>query len=275
MTERTPSIHSRQLGAQMRQLRVRTGLTSAEAARRIGVSPSKLSRLENGLRAAKVTDVNALLEIYRVPVPQRSEFLELAGRSTQAGWQRRFRAKLPRTLRTLVGQENNALRIRAFDTAAIPSLLQTGEYARAVLSASVTVPTLEVEEWVAIRLARQSILARPVPPEFSAVITESVLRTPVGGIAVHQGQLRHLMSLTHRPNIELLVLPTAAGRPAGSFLIMDFPSGGSVVHQHPEGSERQAEKPAEVAGYLRRYDTLAAACLDPATSAALIASLVR
>jgi transcriptional regulator with XRE-family HTH domain len=275
MTERMSSVHSRQLGVQMRQARQRTGLTSAEAARRIGVSPSKLSRLENGLRAAKVTDVNALLEVYEVPVNQRTELLDLAGRSTRASWQRRFRSRLPRALRTLIGQENNAVRIRAFDTTTMPALLQTGEYARAVLSASATVPTLEVEEWVTIRLARQTVLARPIPPEFGAIITEPVLRSPVGGHGVHQAQLRHLMALAQRSNIELLVLPAVASPIAESFLIMDFPSGDSAVHRHPEGSERFAQDPAAVAGYQRRYRALAGACLDPATSAALIASLVR
>ena len=275
MTERTTSVQSRQLGVQMRQARERTGLSSAEAARRIGVSASKLSRLENGLRAAKVADVNALLDIYKVPVNQRTELLELAGRNTQASWQRRFRTRLPRAMRALIGHENDATRINGFDPVALPGLLQTGEYARAALAASATVPTLEIEEWVTIRLARQSILTRPVPPEFGAVITESVLRAPVGGQVVHQGHLRHLLALTQRPNIELQVLPAVAGRPAGSFVIMEFAAAASVVHRHPEGSQRWIDVPAAVAGFHRRYANLAAAALDPATSAALIASLVR
>ena len=275
MTDRTTTVHSRQLGVQMRQARERTGLSSAEAARRIGVSASKLSRLENGLRAAKVADVNALLEIYKVPVSQRTELLELAGRSTQASWQRRFRTRLPRGMRALIGQENNATRIRVFDPMTLPGLLQTGDYARATLAASATVPTLEIEEWATIRLARQSILTRPVPPQFVAVLTESALRAPVGGHAVHQGQLRHLLSMTRRPNIELRVLPAVVGRPPGSLLLMDFPSAASVVHRHPEGSERWIDAPATVAGHHRRFENLAAAALDPATSAALIASLVR
>jgi transcriptional regulator with XRE-family HTH domain len=262
----------------MRRLRERLKLTSASAAKEIGISPSKLSRLENGLRGAKVEDVDALLTIYGVDGRRKEELLDLARGAGPNGWPHRFKSRLPKELRSLINQENDAVGFRGFETVVVPELLQTGEYARAVLHHSATLPQRDIEERVAIRLARQAILSREDPPTLSVVLTELVLRTTIGGPIVMAGQLRYLLERTSRSHIELRVLPMSAGSHAGTagpFMIMDFAKVTPIVHVRSEMSSLSLDEALDITAYNRIYAELISKTLDAEESADFIAKLAN
>ncbi|HEX3786805.1 MAG TPA: helix-turn-helix transcriptional regulator [Pseudonocardiaceae bacterium] len=278
MSESSPSSRARELGVEMRRLRERVKMTSANAAKEIGISASKLSRLENGLRGAKVDDVDALLNVYGAEESRRQELLDLARTSAPNGWPHRFKSRLPRELRSRINHENDAVGFRGFETVVVPDLLQTGEYARAVLRDSVTLAQREVEERVAIRLARQAILSRDRPPMLTVVVTELVLRTAMGGPIVMAGQLRYLLERVSRPCVEVRVLPMASGSHAGTsgpFMIMDFAKVTPIVHVQNELAHHSLAELAEVSAYDRIYSRLLARSLDPDQSAHFISKLAN
>jgi transcriptional regulator with XRE-family HTH domain len=278
MAEPTPTIRGRELGAELKNLRTKKGMTLEEVRDEVDLSVSKLSRLENGIRGAKLVDVAALLVLYRVGGRRRDELLELCEGADKTGWLQRFGTNLPPVLKSLVNQESEAVKIRNFETMYIPGLLQTDEYTRAVLQASPTVPENEIEERIAARRARQVILSRERPPVFESIITESALRCPVGGPIVMAGQLRWLVERARRPHISVRVLPTSIGAHAGMagpFVIMDFRGVPSVVHLENKTSSLSLDEKPETDAYKKVYDQLNEDALSEEDSVAFIATLAN
>ncbi|MGH4013617.1 MAG: DUF5753 domain-containing protein [Pseudonocardiaceae bacterium] len=147
--------------------------------------------------------------------------------------------RLPPQLVTLIDHENKAVAISDFEAIFVPGLLQTGEYARAVISGNVNVPSDEVDDRVAARLARQNLFSRDRPPRFTFYLHESVLRTPVGGRAVMGDQLHHLVRMSARPYLTLRVLPISLGAHAamtGAFRLMEFAEFKPVAYLESETS---------------------------------------
>lgn len=272
MAELSPSALPRRLGAEMRELREGIGMTAAEAASRIGASPSKISRLENGLRGPKVPDIAALLELYQVSENRTAELLGLARKAGKTGDTPSAGRRLSKGLRALINQEKEALGFRVFEATAVPALLQTGDYARAVFSSSPSIPTGEVDEWVAVLLARQAILARARPPKLSVIIAEQVLRSPVGSPAVFAAQLDHLLDRATRPDVQLRILPDTAGAFA-SFTLLDLIGTGPTVHLNAALADRVVGEPGQIAEYQRIFAHLTEESLDPARSMGFIARL--
>ena len=275
----TPTLRGRRLAGELKKLRERSRLSQAEAARRVGMSPSKLSRIENGVRGAKIEDVAGLLALYRVTGKPRDELLDLCRSASEPGWWQRFQDNLPPVLQSLIRQETAAVRIRNFETVYIPGLLQTDEYARTILrAASPTIPEDEIEERVAARHGRQAILSKERPPSFEAIITESALRCPVGGPIVQVGQLRWLVERARRPHISLRVLPISVGAHAGMsgpFVIMDFHVLPSVVHLENQTSSLTLDEKSEIKAYKAVYAKLSETALSKEDSVAFIASMAN
>ncbi len=228
-----PAVRRRKLGAELRALRDRAGLTSGEVAQLVGWHQSKVSRIETGASSAKPADVGVLLDAYEVQDPQlRALFEALAGadgdRATRHQWWHAYKGLLPPAYRDFISLEQQACKVRTLETAVVPSLLQTPEYARAVTRAALDgLPEGQVDELVQVRLARQDVLRGDPPLKLSAVVDEAVLRRPVGGYGVMGRQLRRLAEVARLPHVTLQVLPFAAGGHVGltgPFLIFSFPN---------------------------------------------------
>jgi hypothetical protein len=218
------------LGAHLRRLREAQGVTREEAGWEIRASESKISRMELGRVSFKERDIADLLTLYEVTDPvERQRLLALAQDANTPGWWHRYGDVLPSWFHSYLGLESAAALIRTYELQFVPGLLQTPEYARAVvLLGHASARQEEVERRVALRMARQAILTRENPAQLWAVVDEAALRRPIGGSKVMRAQLETLIELTQLPNVQLQIIPFEAGGHAaagGSFTILRFPDG--------------------------------------------------
>ena len=262
------TARARSLGAELKELRAGTKLSTRAVAHRLGWSASTLNRIETGLRPVKSEDIAALLVIYNVTGTERDRLLELAREANQPGWWETARPDLPSQLTGLIGFESQATHITNVASVLIPGLLQTPEYARAVMASSgITTPSAETR--VATRMGRQVILSRPEPPELLAIVDEAALRRPMGGPRVMADQLRNIVRTCERPNVSVRVIPFEHGGHIGlngPYVILQFAKAGTIVHMEHLRSGVFVDKPEDVAPFLAATDTLREAALDPAAS---------
>jgi transcriptional regulator with XRE-family HTH domain len=270
------SVRSRTVAAELRALREARGLSLAEVGKLLGVSASKISRIETGNSGLQPDDVATLLGFYQVTSTKRQELLDLLRRGEQKGWWER-QAGLPKLWRALIDFENKAARIQNFETLLIPGLLQTGEYCEAMIrSTDDSLSNAELDNLVASRMARQTLLARSTAPQFLAVIHEAALRMPVGDHGVMGRQLRHLLSISERPNIALRVVPTAAGAHVGlrgAFMILEFVEEPDLVHVENQVTGMFLEEDADLTGYRLALRNILNVSLAAAATAELIAAI--
>ncbi|OLT38767.1 transcriptional regulator [Saccharomonospora sp. CUA-673] len=227
------------LGSQLRRLRESAGLSRADAGYHIRASESKISRLELGRVKFKERDVEDLLTLYGVSEQQeRASFMDLVGQSAQPGWWQKFNDHMPRWFDDYVGLEEAAARIQTYELQFFPGLLQTREYARAIMTHGLPEHASEsAEARVHLRMRRQRLLFRPDAPKLWAVVDESVLYRPIGGRTVHRAQLDQILELTAMPHITVQIVPyERSGYAAeGSFTLLRFaepelPNIGYVEH---------------------------------------------
>ncbi|WP_433134361.1 helix-turn-helix domain-containing protein [Micromonospora sp. CA-240977] len=222
-----PTVLRMLLGAQLRRLRESSGVTREGAGWEIRSSESKISRMELGRVGFKERDVSDLLTLYGVTEEhERDALLKLARDANSPGWWHRYGDVLPTWFQSYLGLEAAAALIRSYEVQFVPGLLQTREYARAVvLLGHGTAGPDEIDRRVALRMQRQQLLHRQGPPQLWAVVDEAALRRPIGGPEVMRGQLTALIEATKSPNIRLQVIPFAAGGHAaagGAFTILRF-----------------------------------------------------
>ena len=219
------------LGAQLRRLREAKGISRDDAGYLIRSSDSKISRMELGRVGFKERDVADLLTMYGITDDQeRQALLNLARQANTPGWWHRYGDLLPGWFQAYVGLEEAATLIRTFEVQFVPGLLQTDDYARAVITqGNPAAPAEEVERRVGLRQRRQELLTRPGPDgsprRLWAVVDEAALRRPIGGRKVLRGQLEHLIEATGLPTVTLQVLPFHVGGHAaegGAFTILRF-----------------------------------------------------
>ncbi|HEY7486712.1 MAG TPA: helix-turn-helix transcriptional regulator [Streptosporangiaceae bacterium] len=244
------------VGARLRRLREARGVTREEAGSTIRGSDSKISRLELGRTGFKLRDVVDLLTLYGVTdEAEREVVLTLATQANAPGWWQHYSDVVPAWLEPYLGLEQAASVIRTYDVQFVPDLLQTPEYARAVMRLYYPGDTEEtLERRVEMRMRRQQVLDGDDPPKLWVAIDESALRRPTGGRATLRLQLRRLIEATELPHVTVQVLPfSAGGHPAagGSFTFLRFPEGGlpDVVYLEQLATAIYLDKPAEVAGY--------------------------
>nr|WP_069159742.1 helix-turn-helix transcriptional regulator [Nocardia altamirensis] len=215
------------LGARLRRLREASGVSREDAGEAIRASESKISRLELGRVPFRERDLEDLLTLYRfTDRGEREEFLALARQANASGWWQRDSDWLPRWLGTFVGLEQAAQLIRGFEPRFVPGLLQTPEYARAVLRfLHPDEPDEMIERRATLRLRRQEILDRRQPPSLWYVVTESALRFPFGDTETWQAQLECLADAVAESNVTIQILPDDAGGAAiagGPFTVLRF-----------------------------------------------------
>ncbi|MGW4898042.1 helix-turn-helix domain-containing protein [Kitasatospora sp. NPDC004240] len=276
-----PTVRRRRLGAELRKLREGLGMTAEEVAQRLMVSQSKISRLENGRRSISQRDVRDLCDVYDVTDEQmRGSLMEMARESRQRGWWHDFN-DMPTPYSVYIGLEAEASSIRAYESSFVPGLLQTEEYAHAVVTGTQPdTDTTAVQRRVQVRMKRQDRIHQETNQLGSlwTVIDEAVLRREVGSRRVMAEQLKHLLALSERRNITIQVIPFSHGAHpgmTGTFSLLEFPESADSTVVYFEGvtSDLYLEKEADVRRYTGLYDHLRAAALGVAESRSLIAEI--
>lgn len=265
----------RQLGAMMRKLRARKGLTLEEAGKLVGVSKATVSRYETQAGPVKWLVVDGLCREYGATEAERRAVVDLAKDAKQQGWWSSFTDSIPESMNLLLTLEDEAVREDHFCCVYVPGLLQTREYSTALQKANeVRLAAGEIERLVDIRMKRQEILKRPKPPRFWAILDESVIRRVVGSPSVMRAQLDRLLEANESPDITLQILPFAKGAHSaalGSFVIL----GGAepsldVVYVDLHTGSVFLEKEEELDRYRLAFDYLRAQALDMEASSSMI-----
>ncbi|MDD7937499.1 helix-turn-helix transcriptional regulator [Actinomycetospora lutea] len=257
------------LGAQLRRLRERAGVARSDAAWSIRGSDSKMSRLEAGKVGFKERDVADLLTMYGITEDSERELLlDMTRRSNEPGWWQPYGDVLPDWFEDYVGLETSASRVQTYELMFVPGLLQTEDYARAIItSGHPDRATADDERRLTVRMRRQQMLGRRDSPTVWAILDESVLHRPIGGHAVLVGQIERLLEVAALPNVVIQVLPFAlSGYAAEStFSILRFsePELPDLVYQEHLTHATYLDKRPEVEQYSRVMDRVAVDALTP------------
>jgi transcriptional regulator with XRE-family HTH domain len=223
-----PTVLRILLGSQLRKLRESKGITREAAGYEIRASGSKISRMELGRVSFKERDVADLLTMYGVSdSAERDALIGLARQANNPGWWQHFGDVLPTWFQAYLGLEAAASLIRTYEIQFVPGLLQTPDYARAVIMLGhAGASAEEINRRVDVRLQRQQILTRSGGPQLWAVIDEAVLRRPIGGVDVMRAQIESLIEASKLPGVRLQIIPFMVGGHAaagGPFAILRFP----------------------------------------------------
>ncbi|MFI6601653.1 helix-turn-helix domain-containing protein [Nonomuraea sp. NPDC050536] len=270
------------LGSQLRRLREANGVTREEAGHLIRGSESKISRMELGRVGFKERDVADLLTLYCVTDEEaRAAVLDLVKTANEPGWWHRWNDVLPTWFQAYVGLEEAAARIRTYEVQFVPGLLQTKEYARAVVTAgSAGLGSEEISRRVDLRLERQRVLDKADGPIFWAVIDEAALRRPIGGAEVMRAQLEHLIEQMRQPNITIQVMPFSFGghsAEGGAFSILRFPDQDlpDVVYVEQLASALYLDKREDVDRYTEVMERLCAVSTTPDETVELLRAIAE
>jgi transcriptional regulator with XRE-family HTH domain len=257
-----PTAQRLVLGGHLRRLREEASITTEAAASAIRGSHSKISRMEHGRVGFKERDIGDLLSLYGVTSgEEREALLRLAREANTPGWWQGYSDILPHWVEPYFGLEAAASFIRIYELQFVPGLLQTADYARAIIRLGNASTEEDVSRRAEARIARQEILSRENPPRLWAVMDEGALRRSIGGKAVMREQIRHLADICAHPAVTLQILPFQVGaHPAmgGPFTILRFsePDLRDVVYIEQLTSALYLDKPAEVDSYLEVMEQL-------------------
>lgn len=277
-----PTVLRMLLGAQLRRLRETAGVTRDDAGYHIRASGSKISRMELGRVSFKERDVIDLLEFYGIHDPaEKEKLVQLTREANATPWYQKFQDVVPDWFHVFVGLEEAAQLIRVYEVQFVPGLLQTEEYARAViLQGAPGLDPDEVERRVALRMGRQKLLTRENPPRYWVIMDEAALRRPMGGRDVHVGQIERLIDLVGEPNITIQVMPFRYGGHAaegGAFTIMRFPETDlpDVVYMEYLTGAHYVDKPEEVERYAAVMERLSVAGTSPDRTREILSGMLK
>nr|BFD86504.1 helix-turn-helix transcriptional regulator [Streptomyces sp. Xyl84] len=277
--EPAPTLLKMLVGVQLAGFREDSGMSQEQAARELGFSAAKLSRIESGKGRRPPTegDVRALLRLYGTDEYESSVLLKLLHRAGEPGWWQRYDKRLmPEWFDRLVGLQEAAAAIRTFEIQYVPGLLQTPAYARAVVERGLpTASAAEVQRRVELRTKRTELLSRPDAPQLWAIMDESVLLRVLGSHAVMREQLARLVETAQLPHVTVQIVPldvTNASAPAIPVTYLRF--GGldlpDVVYLEHIRSANFLEDRDETEEYRISLDRLADQALTPVESLALL-----
>jgi transcriptional regulator with XRE-family HTH domain len=264
------------LGEWLREIREARGLTGSQVARQLGWAASKISRIENH-EGITPGDVRELLDVYEVVSRDDIQpMVEMARQAQQRGWWHTYGDMLPRWFATYIGLEAGAVEERDYRGALVTGLLQTPDYARAVIGTGIPGGSLaagETERLTAMRMERQHVLRPPDPLKLWALMEMNVLRRVVGSPAVMREQLRHLADMAELPNITIQVIPEDQVHPA-----LDYPFTLLLFRQKLPGlvyvenftNSLQLEEQADMNNYAAAFDDIARVSLSLEQSRAAI-----
>jgi transcriptional regulator with XRE-family HTH domain len=275
----SPTVRRKRLGIELRRLREQADLTCEEVGQRLECSGTRISRIETGRINVRPGDVREMLEIYGVTGSEASSLVQLAREARRKGWWHTYGRVLPTWFETYIGLESEAVRLHDFQPLVMPGLLQTEDYARAVLRAAPSAGTTgDIDRQVALRMDRQAVLAQASPPDLWVVLSESVVRAQIGGPAIMRAQLSRLIDVAERVTVTLQVLPFTASahvHPISPFTILEFAEAAdpAVVYlEHLTGS-LFLESEDEFRHYTVVFNRLRAEALEAGQSVDLIAQI--
>jgi transcriptional regulator with XRE-family HTH domain len=270
---RSPTVRRRELGALLRALRNEKGLTVEQVAERLLCSPSKVSRMETGHGIATPRDIRDLCDLYEVTEDaERDRMMQLSHEGKQQGWWQAYDLDY---FATYVGLEAEAVGIKYYQTAIVPGLVQTPDYARAMHEVSVPqIAPERIDQLIEARLKRQQILSRDAPVRLEVVLDEAVLHRLVGGPMVMREQLGRLVEVSKQPNVTIQIIPYIAGaHPAmdSVFNILEFADPvPSVVYVEGLVGWIYVERPQDIDRYQQVFEHLRTVALSPQESIELL-----
>lgn len=273
----SPLLLRRRLRNELRAARLEMGLTQEQVAAAMEWSLSKMNRIEKAKTGISANDLRALLPLYGITARDRTEELLGLARGSRQGRSRRYSDLAPVTLLELIDYESAASSISQFEPMGVPGILQTEEYALAVLRVFYgdRGPSERVPALVDLRTRRRDLLFRENAPAFSFVLDESVIRRLVGSPAVMRGQLTQLISLADLPNVTIRVMPFTAGpHPGmrGPFKVIEFDDapGENVVFLEGLHNDAIIDDPDETRSYLATFEQIVQLALGPPDSLRLL-----
>ncbi|WP_249124314.1 helix-turn-helix domain-containing protein [Saccharopolyspora erythraea] len=275
---KSPTVHRRRLGAELRKMRDGAGRTHREVAAHLDCSQGKISQIELGRVPVRTSDVRLMAEFYGATDEQVAALVDLAQDSKQRGWWQQYPTTAQRPgFETYLGLETAAKAVSCYGADPIPELLHTADYGRAVFGLSEP-SAAELDERMTVSHTRQQRLLGDQPLELWAVLDEAALRRAVGGPAVMRQQLEHLVLMGYRRNVTIQVLPFAAGgHPlmGDRISVFSFPDDADpqVVHVGDTANSRFLDKPADTRGYLAAFEHVCKAALNPKDSSAFISAI--
>ncbi|MDQ1046731.1 helix-turn-helix transcriptional regulator [Streptomyces sp. V4I2] len=212
-----PTGRHLRLGAELRKLRERAGLTSTQASRLLGVQQNQISNVEAGRAGVSPERVRTLACHYDCGDKALVEALSEMATERTRGWWEEYREILPAALLDLAEVEHHATRLRAAVTVHIPGLFQTTDYAREIFRQDVPeMSPPDIEHRISFRIKRQAVLYRDSPTPHQAIVHEAALRMRFGGPSVTRAQLQHLLDMSERDHVMLRVIPFDAATLPGS-----------------------------------------------------------
>jgi transcriptional regulator with XRE-family HTH domain len=262
------------LRTELRTARLERGMTQEQAARALDWSLSKLIRIESTRVAITTTDLKALLWLYGIiDKEQVDDLIALARASREIPWWRHYRDIASPQLLDLLDYENAASHISQFDATFVPGILQTEEYALAVLQFffEETYASKDVADLVDLRIRRKDLLFSKYAPKFSFIVDESIVHRLVGSPSIMSWQLEHLVTVADLPNVTMQVVPYTAGlHPGvkGSFEIVQFDDEREekVVYLEDSRGDFISDDPISTQGYLTAFERIEEVSLTPLDS---------
>jgi len=274
VTGTSPTVRQRELGKRLRDLRGQHELTVEDVADKLLCSATKISRLETGARRPSLRDVRDLCALYGVDDATSDALMNLARGAREQGWWTKYEDL---KLDPLIGLEQEATAITCYSMYYVPALLQTPDYAGAIIRA--IAPKMDsqiLQQRVEARLRRQQLLDEPNPPRYRVLLDEAVLYRPVGGPALMAAQLDKVLEAVRRDKVTVQIIPFDIGAHAaadGYFILLDFdgPNLQPVVFLEGLTGIHYLERKDEIDRYREAVEYLRDSALSPRDSQVLIA----
>jgi transcriptional regulator with XRE-family HTH domain len=275
----TPTVRLRRLAAELRSLRASSGLTRDEVVERTGINVATMYRIEHARVRPQTRTLRTLLDLYGVEKDQQAELVGWLRDARERGWLHAYQSELPEQYMNFIGFEGEAESAWNYESLFVPGLLQTEDYARAVIRGGFpTAGQDEIEHRVEVRMGRQDVLRGDNPLQLWGIVDEAALRRQVGGQPVMRAQLRHLLDASELPHVTFQVIPFDVGAHAGmpgSFIVLQFAEDAipDVIYVDSMAGELFLEEDRDVRRYKLVFEHLRAVAASPDASRKLIASI--
>jgi transcriptional regulator with XRE-family HTH domain len=277
----SPLVQRGRLRAELRKARQTSGLTQEQVAGEMDWSMSKIIRIEAGSSGIGSNDLKALLQLYGVKDPEKVDSLiALARAARERSWWSAYRDVAPQSLLQLIEYESAALAIRQFESLFIPGMLQTADYARAVIQSydDERPESDELRALVELHVRREELIDSDNAPSFHFILDEAVVRRLVGGQSVMRRQLRRLLEIADKPNITVEIVPFSAGLHVGMkgpFEIIEFadPLDRDIAFLESPRGDIISDDPEHTARYREVFERLRKASLGPRDSMTHVARI--
>ena len=272
-----PTVRLRRLATRLATLRSEAGLSREQVEEQTGINSTTLYRIETARTKPQRRTLLTLLDLYGVSdKADRDDLVALSKHSSELGWLRQYESDLREPYSNFISFESEARSVRNYESLFVPGLLQTEDYARAVIRGVLPHATNdEVEKRVEVRVQRKTVLTKDDPLSLWCVIDEAAVRRKVGGDKIMQGQLVHLIEATAAPTTVLQIIPFAAGAHPGmpgSFVVMSFPepTDPDIIYLDSMGGDLFLERSEDVERFTTVFEHLRATALSPADTVRML-----